>query len=270
MSADIHRTDLAGSDGISAADAEEAVPTKTTALLGTGSSAVNKVQEIRLFVSSTFKDMSVEREQLVKTVFPELKQLCQERGVFFSYVDLRWGITEQESQDGQTLNLCLGEIDRCRPFFICMMGERYGWHQPSGAAEDATLAKTFKNASESYAWTQNYRDRSITELEIRHAILNSVAANDLTAVQCMRCAFYMRDPRAAFLHELPEGAAVARSESGEALAKLNSLKSEIRSAKLYTREYKNQTQFARTWLIGSCWCCWIVFLSWPLMLLCLS
>jgi hypothetical protein len=51
--------------------------------------------EIRIFVSSTFKDMQNERMVLAKDVFPALKKLCFERNVFFSYVDLRWGITEQ-------------------------------------------------------------------------------------------------------------------------------------------------------------------------------
>jgi len=91
-----------------------------------------EVKTIRIFVSSTFKDMKLEREQLVKQVFPELKQLCTERNVFFTYVDLRWGITEEESSDGQTLNLCLSEIDKCQPYFICFLGERYGWSQSSG------------------------------------------------------------------------------------------------------------------------------------------
>jgi hypothetical protein len=30
-------------------------------------------------------------------------------------VDLRWGITEEESQKGDTLPICLREIERSRP-----------------------------------------------------------------------------------------------------------------------------------------------------------
>ncbi len=43
-----------------------------------------------------------------------------------SLVDLRWGITEQESQADQTLGICLDEIASCN-YFVGILGERYGW-----------------------------------------------------------------------------------------------------------------------------------------------
>ena len=78
--------------------------------------------------------MKMERELLVKQVFPEIRQMCMERNVFFTYVDLRWGLTEEESSVGKAIQLCLSEVDRCRPYFICMLGERYGWSQQSGTS----------------------------------------------------------------------------------------------------------------------------------------
>lgn len=36
---------------------------------------------IRVFVSSTFRDMQEEREELAKRVFPQLRKLCEQRGV---------------------------------------------------------------------------------------------------------------------------------------------------------------------------------------------
>jgi hypothetical protein len=91
-------------------------------------------REIRIFVSSTFRDMQLEREQLVKHVFPELRQLCSERNVFFSFVDLRWGVTQEAACEGSTINICLSELDNCIPYFICMLGERYGWSQTKGSS----------------------------------------------------------------------------------------------------------------------------------------
>ena len=70
---------------------------------------------LRVFLSSTFQDLQAEREYLIKHVFPELRQLCRERGVEFTEIDLRWGIPEKESKQGRVLRLCLDEIDRCRP-----------------------------------------------------------------------------------------------------------------------------------------------------------
>jgi hypothetical protein len=80
---------------------------------------------VRVFVSSTFRDMHEEREQLVKFVFPELRRRCRERGVELVEVDLRWGITEAER--GEVLPICLAEIDKCHPYFIGLLGERYGY-----------------------------------------------------------------------------------------------------------------------------------------------
>ena len=84
-------------------------------------------QVIRVFLSSTFRDFMQERDLLVKQVFPSLRRRAQERGVEVVDVDLRWGITEEESQQGKVIGICLAEIERCRPYFIGMLGERYGW-----------------------------------------------------------------------------------------------------------------------------------------------
>ena len=53
---------------------------------------------IRIFLSSTFRDFMEERDLLVKKVFPELRRKARERGVEVVDVDLRWGITEEESR----------------------------------------------------------------------------------------------------------------------------------------------------------------------------
>jgi len=71
--------------------------------------------------------MQAERDHLVRLVFPELEQRCLARGGSFVAVDLRWGVTEEEAENGQALGICLEEIEQCRPFFVCLLGERYGW-----------------------------------------------------------------------------------------------------------------------------------------------
>jgi hypothetical protein len=69
---------------------------------------------VRVFLSSTFRDFAGERDLLVKTIFPELRRRCRERQVELVDVDLRWGITEEEAQQGKVLPICLAEIDRSR------------------------------------------------------------------------------------------------------------------------------------------------------------
>ena len=43
---------------------------------------------VRVFISSTFKDMMEERDVLLQFILPELRQRCRERYVEFDCVDL--------------------------------------------------------------------------------------------------------------------------------------------------------------------------------------
>lgn len=90
------------------------------------------VRTVRIFVSSTFSDMKVERDALQRRVFPLLSRQCAERGWQFQVVDLRWGVSEEAAHDQRTMRTCLKEVSRCqqvspRPNFLILLGDRYGW-----------------------------------------------------------------------------------------------------------------------------------------------
>jgi tetratricopeptide (TPR) repeat protein len=137
-------------------------------------------ETLRVFVSSTFSDMQAERDELAKHVFPRLRRLCQERGATWADVDLRWGISNEEAADGGVLPLCLAEIDRCRPYFICLLGERYGF-VPVEVPESLIAREP---------WLAEHPATSITELEIVHGVLRA-------AGESARAFFYFRDPEYA-------------------------------------------------------------------------
>ena len=120
---------------------------------------------LRVFVSSTFRDMVEERDALMTHVWPELRQLCHVRQVELVEVDLRWGIVESQSTRGETLKLCLDEVHACRPFFIGLLGERFGW-TPSDEAFTADL-------QEEQPWLAGLRGKSVTDLESLHGVLNN-------------------------------------------------------------------------------------------------
>src|SRR5262245_34224355 len=84
-------------------------------------------QVIRVFISSTFRDMQRERDVMMERVFPQVRRWCEQRGVILREIDLRWGITLEEAHRGDTLRLCLEEVEACSPFFIALLGERYGY-----------------------------------------------------------------------------------------------------------------------------------------------
>lgn len=87
---------------------------------------------IRIFISSTFDDMELERNILQQVVFPNLTQYCNSRGWQFEDVDLRWGINNEASLDQRTMQICMEELRACqtmspRPNFLILQGDRYGW-----------------------------------------------------------------------------------------------------------------------------------------------
>jgi len=89
----------------------------------------------RVFVSSTFEDLRVERDLLQEVVFPRLREFCATRGTRLHAIDLRWGVSGEAAVDQQTVPICLKEIARChaaapRSIFLVLLGERYGWRPP--------------------------------------------------------------------------------------------------------------------------------------------
>lgn len=190
---------------------------------------------VRVFISSTFRDMHAEREELVKRVFPQLRKLCEARRVTWGEVDLRWGVTDEQKAGGKVLPICLAEIHNCRPYFIGILGDRYGW------VPDEIPPELIERES----WLTEHHERSVTELEILHGVLNNPAMTD-------HAFFYFRSPSsidslpADARHEHQElatpeeierfGAAEAERRAEERRRKLAALKSRIRASGFPVRE----------------------------------
>ena len=181
-----------------------------------------RVRAVRVFVSSTFLDMQAERDELVKRVFPQLRKLCERRGVSWGEVDLRWGITDEQRAEGRVLPVCLEEIRRCRPFFIGLLGERYG-SVPDAIDPELTGREP---------WLKGQAGTSVTELEILHGVLNKPE-------RAKHSFFYLREP--GYVASLPQDQQPAFREAGEGAEerreKLAALKARIRSSRLPVRDY---------------------------------
>jgi hypothetical protein len=118
---------------------------------------------VRVFVSSTFRDFREERNLLKRQVEPVLNRRSLDRAVQATIVDLRWGITDEQAGKGMTLPVCLREVARCRPYFIGLLGHRYGWIPPAGAYPADLVERE--------PWLREHAGgSSMTELEIRHGI----------------------------------------------------------------------------------------------------
>jgi hypothetical protein len=77
---------------------------------------------VKIFISSTFKDMHAERDMLDLDVFPEIAEFLRDYGEELTFIDLRWGINTQTLEDNESthkiLTVCLDEIDNSKPYFI--------------------------------------------------------------------------------------------------------------------------------------------------------
>jgi len=178
--------------------------------------------ELRVFISSTFRDLQEEREHLVKKIFPEIRALCRERGITFTEVDLRWGLTEEEVVLGQVIRTCLEEIDKCRPYFVGLVGERYGWAPP--------LHDYYKDPElfSRWPWLEDaaMEGSSITDIEFRHGALNDPRTAE-------RARFFFRRQRRSL-----SGAEDATTDDGGKV-KLDGLKDRLRGAGLSIQEFRD-------------------------------
>ena len=121
---------------------------------------------IRVFISSTFQDMQDERTELIRRTFPRLREMAAQRDVTLTEVDLRWGITNEESESGKVMEICLREVENSIPFFIGIIGNRYGW-----VPEPEDISDIVK---ERFRDVPKYVERhlSATEIEMQFGVLD--------------------------------------------------------------------------------------------------
>jgi WD40 repeat protein len=170
---------------------------------------------VRVFISSTFKDMQAERDWLVRFVFPKLREDLVRYRIHFVDVDLRWGVTT----DQDSLGVCREVIDECHPRFICILGGRYGW-VPEG------------------------QDRSITADEINYGVLGREAAKRGHAF------FYFREDSATARMVEETTGDFREPEGSESSRKLAALKQAIVDAGLPVFIYDSQWDAAQKRLMA--------------------
>ena len=111
---------------------------------------------VRIFTSSTFTDMLMERNTLMEFVYPRIKEYCRDRyGVEFQVVDMRWGVRDEMTNEHMTTELCMRELRSCQelsigecpcldrlpgPNFIYLGGQKYGYRPLPPTIDTAELA----------------------------------------------------------------------------------------------------------------------------------
>lgn len=118
--------------------------------------------------------MNEERDLLVKDTFVKIRELCKERNIEFVPIELRWGLSSSQGK-AHIISACLNEIKESQPYFIGIIGDRYGWvptiQEVQSSYPDNSKPKIFYQ----YPWLE--RDirsgLSMTEIEMQYAALRN-------------------------------------------------------------------------------------------------
>lgn len=152
------------------------------------------LRSLRLYLASVPEDMAGERDLVEGLVLPELRARGSKIGIEIALVD-------PAKLPGETWDLArrFREIEACRPFFLALIGERYG-DPPSAVSLELVAAQP---------WLVEDPGRSVLELEILHGSLRDPE-------RAVGSLFYFRDSKQS------------DAESAEAAERLALLKDRIR------------------------------------------
>ncbi len=151
-------------------------------------------ENVYVFISSTFNDMHAERDYLVKRVFPQLQDWCERRKLRLVDIDLRWGVTELDAGNARVAGICLERVDACRPFFLCFLGQRYGWVPENSTTKTEVDSRTLDDFPRLEPLLR--AGKSLTEIEIRHAVFEPLRDADRVGKLMLpveHAFFYLRD-----------------------------------------------------------------------------
>lgn len=188
------------------------------------------------FVSSTFGDMQFERDAIQEIALPKINAEAKKYGRSVSFCDLRWGIDTleysgpasderewEEKNDRRILRIadvCLDEIDRCKPPMIVILGDRYG---------TVPKAEIIREASSRKNLLLDDYELSLTALEIEYGSLCPARKDSPTF-------FYER--RIVNPEEAP---AQYRESEEQYRRKLGELKDRIKNFRTYEVSFRDGT-----------------------------
>ena len=181
----------------------------------------HKGKNIKVFLSSTFRDMDAERDIIMNDVYPAVARQLAPHGIHIDFIDLRWGVStrsvSEAERENHVLRECIDSIQSARPFFVGLLGNRYGW-VPSQDSWD-TIVGGMTDSEKQFINSDTAQARSVTELEILFGALMDTA-------NLHRSFFCMRSPDVYGDMDATHRAAYCE-QSGESTGRLQALKDKI-------------------------------------------
>ncbi len=174
-----------------------------------------------IFISSTFKDMDFERDIIRFRVIPALNRRFRDRRVELQAIDLRLGVNtsnmSEEESERKVLSVCTSCIDSARPFFIGLIGKRYGWIPPLERWKEFLGGLS----DEEKSILRDTAGCSVTEMEIVYGALSQ------QSFDTSHILFYLRDDES--YDGMPEELKSAFCDTDpENLRRLERLKEKVR------------------------------------------
>lgn len=162
---------------------------------------------LRIFVSSTFNDMHVERDCL-EDVQQDLNAQFLEAGEKIEFVDLRWGICteelDEEARNKEVLEGCFSAIDKS-DYLLVFLGNRYG----SLKSYNEVLGYLGKKKTD-ILFKESSVGKSVTELEVTYAQLVK-GFNSNNTIVCIRNELEIEEKAQKFISNFASNKAYEKS-----------------------------------------------------------
>jgi len=144
--------------------------------------SIQAIREARVFVSLNPTDMDQELVMVMKDIAASVQSALEDINVTCTFVCLNFRQAREESvfEHGVcgAIRKSLSEIDKCRPLFVSLLGERYGLVPQLHARDNRGIQQMY----EEYPWMENLKNPfvntalgySMLEIELLYSVLMEV------------------------------------------------------------------------------------------------
>ncbi|BBM88277.1 DUF4062 domain-containing protein [Candidatus Uabimicrobium amorphum] len=144
---------------------------------------MNIWKTLKIFISSTFKDLELERDLLTNT-FESIKKNIFDRRLTLIPYDLRW---RERHEEEDLVKWCLKMVGQCQ-YFVGILGYRYGWRPPhdvDGKANNLSITEMEINYSLKHI-PREKRFFCFGNIEQYSNTIHSETAEDLASLESLK------------------------------------------------------------------------------------
>lgn len=186
---------------------------------------------IKPFVCST-DEFEEERGILSSSIYPKLKEICETRGTSFNPYDWDLKLSQDRLDSGLPLQLALDCIT-ASPFFICIIGHKYGNYRPEGSSP-LSKNESFKN----YNWIERNIARA-AESGYNWLLDESYTSTSLFEFKIMQAAFFSEENQYLRFYIQDRGSSHSSDMDRFEKFKLQQLKGGIASRGLHVTYFRD-------------------------------